>query len=320
MSVVPRGGALVVGRVILTATVLAFAILAALVAMARPASAAAVSTASVPAVLTATNPVPYTDPQSTGYLTFYDKSGSPVGTGNINDKPFVWKSVSSQPAAAPYNGAGRKATLLAYQPRTGAPSAQWSGDTMTASTTYPDVAHPTAQATATDFSLRDFLEGFPPQWDGLIQLRMYLGVPNHSTLTASYVSTDIRVTGQVWAVVGGGPGAGPGGANIAGARSGAGTATGPADQPVTTADGGSDRNPVAAILPGIGTSGTLAIAAAALIALVLVGLLWRRRRSDGDDSDQRAEGDLDENLDDLDEGSDDLEDLDDLGNEESPVR
>jgi hypothetical protein len=96
---------------------------------------------------------PYTDAQATGYLTLYDKAGKAIKSGSVKDKPFVWKAVGSTAAKAPYDGTGRKATLLAYQPREGVAPGAWSNDTLTASTPYPDAKHPTAQATAQDFSL-----------------------------------------------------------------------------------------------------------------------------------------------------------------------
>ncbi|HKT04263.1 MAG TPA: hypothetical protein VJT31_32460, partial [Rugosimonospora sp.] len=164
----------------------------------------------------ASGTVPYSDSGSIGYITLYDKTGAAVKSGSVTDKPFVWKAVSSKRAPAPYDGTGRKATLNAFQPRNGASPPLWSGDKMTASTAYADPVHPTVTATATDFSLQDFLSEFPPQWDGLVQLRLYFGVPGRPTLNATYVTTDIKVTGQTWSVVGGGPGAGANGADIPG--------------------------------------------------------------------------------------------------------
>jgi hypothetical protein len=238
----------------------------------------------------AADTVPYTDSRSTGFITLYDKAGKPIKSGNIDDHPFVWKAEGSAKALAPYDGTGRKATLYAYQPRQGADPSTWSGDTLTASTDYADPAHPTATASTVDFSLQDYLSEFPARWDGLVQLRIYLGVPGQSTYTVKYASTDLKVTGKTWAVVGGGPGAGAGGANIPGTAGAVDSAaTGvpnggaqPGASGSTAPDNGSgggagdDEIPLSQVLPDIGTPPGLIVAAVALVGLVLVGLLWRR--------------------------------------------
>src|SRR5215475_9152665 len=71
---------------------------------------------------------PYSDPSSKGYMTLYDTAGKAIKTGRITDKPFVGKAVSSQAAPAPYDAAGRKATLFAFQPRNGVNPGDWNGD------------------------------------------------------------------------------------------------------------------------------------------------------------------------------------------------
>jgi hypothetical protein len=233
--------------------------------------------------------VPYADAGSVGFITLYDRSGAAVKSGNVDDKPFVWKAVSSKRAPAPYDAAGRKATLNAFQPRDGASPPLWSGDKMTASMAYPDPAHPTVTATAADFSLRDFITEFPPQWSGLIQLRIYFGVPGRATLNATYVTTDIKVTGQTWSVVGGGPGAGPNGADIPGAAASPTAARPSASHPAGAIGAGSgttgtatervmDTTAVSADLPYVSAPDSLSLAALALVALVLSGVVLPRRR------------------------------------------
>jgi hypothetical protein len=245
----------------------------------------------------AADAVPYNDPRSTGFITLYDKAGKPVKSGSIDDHPFVWKAAGSAKALAPYDGNGRKATLYAFQPRQGADPSTWSGDTLTASTDYTDPAHPTATASTVDFSLQDYLSEFPARWDGLVQLRIYLGVPGQSTYTVRYASTDLKVTGRTWTVVGGGPGAGSGGANIPGTAgavdsAASGVPNGGA-QPLSAsgsvapdsggsgAGAGDDQIPLSQVLPDIGTPPGLIVAAVALVGLVMVGLLWRRNAAPG---------------------------------------
>ena len=145
--------------------------------------------------------VPYSDYSAQGLITLCDRAGHPVTTGQITDKPFVWRAVSSQPASAAYSGHGQTATLLAYQPRPHAYPPQWSGDTLTSSSTYTNPAAPMAQATRLDFTLQDFLHEFPPMMNGFIQLRIYLGIPGKETLTTTYPSADIQVTGSTWTLV-----------------------------------------------------------------------------------------------------------------------
>jgi hypothetical protein len=228
--------------------------------------------------------VPYADAQAIGFITLYDKAGKAVKGGSVQDRPFVGKAVGSAKPPAPYDSAGRKVTLAAFQPRNGALPASWSADLLTRAVAYPDADHPTVEATPDALSLQEFMDQFPPKWNGLIQLRMLASMPNQSPLTTQYASTDIKVTGRTWTVVGGGPGAGSGGANIPGvpgpgAAAGAGGGKGAAGDAGLAGGGGlPDRNPIAAILPGVGVPGTLAIAAAVIVGLVLAGVFWRRRR------------------------------------------
>lgn len=162
------------------------------------------SSGSASASVRTGNTLPYTDPSSVGSLTLCGKDGSPLTTGNVNDRPFAWRAVAGTAAPAPYNAAGRTATLFAYQPREGVDPGQWSGDMLTASAKYSNADRPMAQATRADISLADFLDGYPAQWDGLVQLRIYLGAPNTPTLTSSYTSADIKVDGDQWQLVQGG--------------------------------------------------------------------------------------------------------------------
>jgi len=247
----------------------------------------------------ATGPAaPYTDAQATGYLTLDGQDGKPVKSGAITDKPFVYQAVGSNPAAAPYAKTGHKATLMAFQPRPGVAPGQWSGDTLTASTTFPDLRHPAAHGTAQDFALKDFLDEFPAKWDGMVELRLYLTAPGVPAQTTGYASTDIKVTGKYWVVVGGGPGAGAGGANIPGKVSPAAAAAlagkpAPSTPATSTAsaapsagssaagpDGGAGAGFGSASLselPYLRTPGYLFVAAAAVIAIVFGAVLVRRR-------------------------------------------
>ncbi len=145
--------------------------------------------------------LPYHDPAVTGQLGLCDSKGQPVTGGSINQRPFVWRAVSSVQAPAEYSGTGRKASLLIYQPRPNVSADQWSGDQMTATSDYTNPAVPMSQATGQDFTLKEFLGEFKPMVDGLLQLRMYFGIPGRSTWNSSYPAVDIRVTGNSWQVL-----------------------------------------------------------------------------------------------------------------------
>jgi hypothetical protein len=144
---------------------------------------------------------PYSDPSVTGGVALCDNKGQAVISGSVYDKPFVWRAVSSTPAPSPYNGKGAKATLLAYQPRPGTPADQWSGDILTATSSYTNSAYPMAAATGRDFTLKDFLDEFPATVDGYIQLRMYFGASGAGTNNASYPATNVKITGDTWTAV-----------------------------------------------------------------------------------------------------------------------
>ena len=151
--------------------------------------------------------VPWTDTAVTGAIGLCDSSGHAVEGGSVNTTPFVARAVSSTAAQPPYNKAGRTATLYAFQPQQGEAPGEWSGDMLTSSTYYTNPAHPMAEATGGDLSLAGFIGEFPPRWDGLLQLRLYLSAPNEPADSLSYAATTIKVTGSTWSVVSGGPAA-----------------------------------------------------------------------------------------------------------------
>lgn len=145
--------------------------------------------------------VPYSDAQSTGALTLCGADGKPVTSGSTGKAPFVSRAVGATAAPAAFAGAGRTATLYAFQPRQGTESQEWSGQLLTAASDYTSTAHPMAQATDQDVPLTNFLTAFPPQWDGLVQLRLYLSSPQTGE-GATYDSVSIKVDGSSWKVVG----------------------------------------------------------------------------------------------------------------------
>ena len=153
----------------------------------------------------ASSNAPYTDPNAVGSIGLCNQAGQQITSGSVTAQPFAWRAVSTQPAQAPYNNAGRTATLVAYQPLQGLPPGDWSGTQMTSSSRYSNAASPMAAATAADQSLQDIIEAYPPRWDGFLQLRIYLGTVNEQAYTLHYPALNIQVTGNTWQAVGGSP-------------------------------------------------------------------------------------------------------------------
>jgi hypothetical protein len=144
---------------------------------------------------------PYQDPSAVGRIGLCDKSGHEITSGSVNAKPFASRAVSTAAATSPYGASGRTATLYAFQPRQDVAPGDWSGDQLTATSRYTNAAHPMAQATAKDESLSEYMAEFAPSWDGLLQLRMFLGAPGQATYSYNYPATTIKVTGDTWRVV-----------------------------------------------------------------------------------------------------------------------
>jgi hypothetical protein len=145
---------------------------------------------------------PYQDSAATGRLGLCDAKGRPVTSGSIKAAPFTWRAVGATAAPAAYAGAGRTATLYAFQPRPGAEPGSWSGRALTAPSSYSNPAHPMAAATKRDVPLSDFLAGYPARDSGYLQLRLYLGAPDRPEANRTYDALDIHVTGSTWHAVG----------------------------------------------------------------------------------------------------------------------
>jgi hypothetical protein len=149
--------------------------------------------------------VPYTDSTAKGTITLCDYAGRPVTHGKVNDVPFVWATVSSEAAETVFGGPGRTATLFAYQPRQGSPPQDWSGEQLTAGSTYADPTHPVAVANQDEgAALKSFLDAYPTQWDGLVQLRVFLGAKSQGIQNTTYPTADIQVKGDTWTLLRGG--------------------------------------------------------------------------------------------------------------------
>ncbi len=148
--------------------------------------------------------IPFQDPAAQGYLGICNPAGQQVTTGSTTTIPFAWRVVSSQAALKPYNNDYRTATLYAYQPINGLAPGSWSGEQLTSSSRYSNPAHPMAAATLGDMSLANFESDFPSHWNGLVELRLYLGTQNEPQYSYRYPALVIQVTGKTWRALDGG--------------------------------------------------------------------------------------------------------------------
>lgn len=146
---------------------------------------------------------PYVDPSSVGSIGLCDQHDQQLTHGAVDTRPFIWKAVGETAAPAPYNGVGATATLYAYQPRQGVDPSDWSGAQLNIASKFSNPAHPSTAMTGLDHALSVFVAGYPPQWNGFVQLRIYLNAPNQPTFSSTYDSANIKVDGNTWSLVGG---------------------------------------------------------------------------------------------------------------------
>lgn len=252
--------------------------------------------------------LPYTDPGQAGLLTLCGPGNQPITHGNINTKPFVWRAVGNVPAPKGYRVKGEVAQLFAFQPRPYTPPEAWSGLPMVAASEYTNPDHPMIQSTPIDEPLSYFTNSFPPIWDHLEELRLYLAAPNTPEDTLAFAAADLQINGDTWTMVEGSttgctsgtavsrevtvglPGAKaslkPGVlvANTGAGKSGSATAA-PGSHSSTTSGGTSGTSASAASDRQSGSGGIgMLVALSALVAAfaaATVGFWWRRRRRAG---------------------------------------
>lgn len=147
---------------------------------------------------------PYIDPAATGTLTLCSSDGKEVTEGKVSDAPFADLVVGSSSAPSAY--ANGLASLFAYQPRVGHDASEFSGQPLTAGSTFTDAAHPAAEVTEGATTLGDHLQTFPATWDGYVQLRLILTSSGAPARTTEYDAADILVDGTEWKLVRGGGG------------------------------------------------------------------------------------------------------------------
>ena len=143
-----------------------------------------------------------TDPNAVGTITFASAAGCRVTGGDLSDHPTVWYAVASAAGRA----GDSKAQLRAYTPQEGVATIDWSGDSLTSSTSFPNPTAPTgiagltvpvASGAAGDLSLAEYIDELPNTsttagYQNLYELRLYTSGPGQGA-SASYFRVDIRV-------------------------------------------------------------------------------------------------------------------------------
>jgi hypothetical protein len=152
-----------------------------------------------------TTKVPYDDAQSAGSLTLCSADGKPVTGGKVDDQPFAAVVLGETALPSNLDPTGAVATLFAYQPREGVATSEFSGNALTATAEFADPGRPAARVEEDAWTIGDFVTAFPADYDGYVQLRLYLGTPEAGTLSDQpYDTADLRVVGDAWELVRGG--------------------------------------------------------------------------------------------------------------------
>lgn len=149
------------------------------------------------------------DGDSSGGLTFYNAQGHVVTGGSISSTPIAAYVVGS----SVLRDGDTKAALFGDLPVKGKAPGEWSGEQLTVATAYPNPGAPAGVSSSlpvvtgssTDESLATLAADYPNKstadgYDGVYQLRLYTSAPGRS-LTTTYDSADIQISGNSWSVV-----------------------------------------------------------------------------------------------------------------------
>lgn len=157
------------------------------------------------------NPPWEPDTSSVGGLAFYNAAGQQITGGNLTDQPLAAYVVG----ASTIRSGDTKATLFGYLPVDGETPGQWSGEAISASTTFPNASAPGSLASSTlpvvtgsgtDESVGTLEADFPNTdtsndgYAGLYELRLKTSAVGKSQ-TGGYDSADIQISGSTWSVV-----------------------------------------------------------------------------------------------------------------------
>ena len=151
------------------------------------------------------------DSGALGAITFYNASGAVVTGGSLTASPSV--------AYAAATGAGRpgdaKAQLYMYTPQQGVAPANWSGDSLTGSTNFPNTGAPAPVKNLTvpvasgidgDLTIDDVIGEFPNNstvagYQNLYQLRLVTVPAGIGSGTYYRVDIEVDRTAGTWTVV-----------------------------------------------------------------------------------------------------------------------
>jgi tryptophanyl-tRNA synthetase len=154
---------------------------------------------------------PIANPPEAGSLTFYNAAGQQITGGSTTTQPFAAYIQGSTELHA----GDVKATVLGYTPVNGQAPGAWSGEAISASTTYPNASAPGSLGTSSlplvtgaagDESIAQYVSDFPNSdtsgdgYAGLYVLRVKTSGTSAGVST-SYDSADIQVSGSTWTVV-----------------------------------------------------------------------------------------------------------------------
>lgn len=159
-----------------------------------------------PGAAQANDTVPFTDPNAQGRLTLCDAEGHMLTEGTLDDAPFANVVVSDTPAKPGYDHThAAKTTLFAYTPVENVDPGDWISFQISGSSYFSNDAHPMAEVTYRDYTLRDYATSYPHRWDGLVQLRFALGAARKPLILQPYPAAVLKIEGDRWRVVQGGP-------------------------------------------------------------------------------------------------------------------
>jgi hypothetical protein len=151
------------------------------------------------------------DANAIGTVAFYDASGNPITGGSLSSHPMAAYAVASGPGRT----GDTKATLLLATPVQGVLPPNWSSDTMTASTTYPNTTAPAniaamtvpvASGAAGDLSFSDYISEFPNNsavtgYAGLYEVRLLTSGPGQAAGPNYYrVDVSVNTAAGTWSV------------------------------------------------------------------------------------------------------------------------
>ena len=152
------------------------------------------------------------DSNAVGSLLFFNSAGLQITGGTVSSAPLA----AYVEGTTAIRSGDTKATLFGYLPVLGQTPGQWSGEALSASTTFPNASAPGALASATlpvvtgssgDLSLANLASDYPNNdtsttdgYAGLYQLRLKTSASGLGQ-TTSYDEADIAISGSTWSVV-----------------------------------------------------------------------------------------------------------------------